>query len=54
MCHALQCGLFFDGNRVLSVEKLIGHFPQDLIQGEAPGGREKFKDHLSVENNAVM
>ena len=54
MCHALQCGILFDQNRIVSIEKLISRFPQDLIEGEAPGGREQFKGRLSVDDNAVV
>lgn len=54
MCHALQCVVLFDKNRIVSIEKLIGRFPHDPVEGEAPGGREKFKGHLSVDDNAVV
>lgn len=54
MYHALQCGVLFDKNRIVSVEKLIGHFPYVPAEEESPGGRVKFKGCLSVEDNAVM
>ena len=50
----LQCELLFDKKKIVSVDGLIVRFPHDIDAGAPPGGREKFKGRLVVENNDVM
>jgi len=52
--HCFCCEMLFDKNRIVTVDRLIGRFPQDIAAGETPGGREKFKGHLAVDTNDVL
>ncbi len=51
--HCLQCEVLFDKNRIVTVDRLAARFPHD---GEEKllGGREKYKDRLTVHNNEIL
>ena len=52
--HCFHCEVLFDKNRIVSVDRLIGRFPQDIAAGETPSGRETFKSRMEVEINDVL